>query len=106
MNYFVNITKDIIIRIKTQEDETSDAPSDVPNDYPSDESNKPINDNDGQQKEGLSTGIIVLIVVCSIIVALAIIIIIIIFVISRKRKLSNKDIEEKSQQLNPINNLA
>ena len=106
VNYFVNITKDIIIRIKTQEDETSDVPSDVPSDNPSDESNKPINDNDGQQKEGLSTGIIVLIVVCSIIVALAIIIIIIIFVISRKRKLSNKDIEEKSQQLNPINNLA
>ena len=74
-------------------------------DNPSDESNKPINDNDGQQKEGLSTGIIVLIVVGSIIVVLAIIIIII-FVISRKRKLSNKDIEEKSQQLNPINNLT
>ena len=79
VNYFVNITKNTTITIKS-------------------EKNK---DKDKDKKEGLSTGIIILIGVGSVVLVIAIVLIIFI-IISKKKKLSNEDIEEKTQQLNVI----
>ena len=87
VNYFVNITENTIITIKSKKDKEEET------------SDKPQNNDD--KKEGLSTGIIVLIVVGSAVVVIAIVLIVII-IISKKKKLSNEDIEEKTQQLNSI----
>jgi preprotein translocase subunit YajC len=46
--------------------------------------------------------IFILIIICSAIAVISIILIII-FVISRKKRLSDKDIEEKTDQLAPMN---
>ena len=87
VNYFVNITENTTITIKSEKDKEEET------------SDKPQNNDD--KKEGLSTGIIVLIVVGSAVVVIAIVLIVII-IISKKKKLSNEDIEEKTQQLNSI----
>ena len=82
INYYLNITENINISIKAEYD-------------------GPKNKEDDDKGKGLPTHIIVLIIVGSLIV-LIIIIIIIICVISKKKKVSNSEIEEKTQQLNPI----
>ena len=83
VNYYVNITKDIKITIKEKN-------------YKEEE------DKDEDDDDGLSTGVIILIIICSAIAVISIILIII-FVISRKKRLSDKDIEEKTEQLAPMN---
>ena len=82
INYYVNISENSHISIKTESDE-------------------PKNKEDNDEGKGLPTSIIILIIIGSIIL-LIIIIMIIICVISKKKKVSNNAIEEKAQQLNPI----
>ena len=79
VNYFVNITENTTLSIVLK--------------------NK--HNNDDSDKNGLSTGILVLIIVGSALV-LIIIIVLIVICVSRKNKLSNSEIEEKTQQLNAI----
>ena len=81
VNYFINITDNSTIKIKVVKQ---------------DDSHKKEDD-----KDGLSTGIILLIIIGAIIV-LAAIVIFIIFIIKRKKQLTNAEIEDKTQQLNPI----
>ena len=81
INYYVNITKNTNIFVKAENDE-------------------PKNKEDDKGK-GLPTSIIALIIVGSIIL-LIIIIIIIICVVSKKKQISNNEIEDRTQQLNPI----
>ena len=75
VNYFVNITENTTLSIVLK--------------------------NNDSDKNGLSTGILVLIIVGSALV-LIIIIVLIVICVSRKNKLSNSEIEEKTQQLNAI----
>ena len=79
-NYFLNITENINITIKIKKNDDGSS-----------------NDNDG---DGLSKGIIALIIIGSIVLLL--IIIIIIICIFKKKKVTNLEIEEKSELLNTM----
>ena len=87
INYYVNITEEIHITVKVENDGKENDDKDK--------------NKKKEEKEGLSTGIIVLIVVGSLI-GLSIIILIIFILISKKKKITNEEIEEKSEQLSPI----
>ena len=69
---------------------------------PHEEENPP--DNKDDDSDGLSAGILALIIIGSIIGVVLITVVIIIF-ISRKKKLSNEDIEGKTEKLNPMESL-
>ena len=82
INYYVNITDNSTIKIKVEK-------------KPDDSHNKK------DDKDGLSTGHILLIILGAIIV-LAAIVIIIIIIKKKNKQLTNTEIEDKAQQLNPL----
>ena len=82
INYFVNITDNSTIKIKVEK-------------KPDDSHNKK------DDKDGLSTGHILLIILGAIIVLAALVIIIIILK-KKNKQLTNTEIEDKAQQLNPL----
>ena len=85
VNYFLNITNNATIIVKTNKDD--------------DEIPEPPNDKkDGNN--GLSLGIMILIIISSILV-ISIIIIIIVFVIKKKKNKFIKDLEQKNEDLVP-----
>ena len=79
VNYYTNITNTIEIRIKPEKKKN----------------------NKGKDKDGLSTIALIFIIVGSVI-ALIFIITIIYLIISKKKKITNDDIEDKTQQLSPV----
>ena len=80
VNYYTNITNIIEIKITPEKEE---------------------NKNDNNEPKGLSRTSLILIIIGSIVLVL-LIIIVIIFVISKKKNISSSEIEDKTQQLNPL----
>jgi hypothetical protein len=80
VNYYTNITNIIEIKITPEKEE---------------------NKNDNNEPKDLSRTSLILIIIGSIVLVL-LIIIVIIFVISKKKNISSSEIEDKTQQLNPL----
>jgi hypothetical protein len=89
VNFFVNITEKTKIKINVDKDIDYDEHA-----YDFDD------DDHAQDKKGLSAGVIALIIIAVIVVLMAIVFVFILF--RRKKRLSNSQIEDKTQQLNPI----
>ena len=79
VNYYTNITDNIEIRVKPEKKNKEDK---------------------NEEKKGLPTWALVLIIIGSVIVVLTIIVIIMVF--SKRKGMTNSEIEEKTQQLNAI----
>ena len=78
----------------------SDKPDSDKPDSDNPDSDNPDSDNGKNDKQGISTGIIVLIVIASIIVLISIAVII--FLFQKKKQITNREIEKKTHQLDSI----